>query len=73
LRPSAAAKSVEKLKGDFVSQSPKSMKEKILTSLAELDLPVTNRIHINVDRLAETLATYESDSYGFPDQIPRLR
>jgi len=49
------------------------MKEKILTSLAELDLPVTNRIHINVDRLAETLATYESDSYGFPDQIPRLR
>ncbi|MBI4362589.1 MAG: hypothetical protein HY558_05385 [Euryarchaeota archaeon] len=38
-----------------------------------LTLPATNPIHIDVERLTETLKLYEADFRGFFDQIPRLR
>ena len=43
------------------------------SELGPLRFPVTNQVHIDVERLAETLKLYESDRLGFFDRIPRLR
>ncbi len=38
-----------------------------------LRLPVTNIVHIDVQRIVATLKLYEKDRLGFFEQIPRLR
>lgn len=49
------------------------MVERTPAPIGSLKLAMTNRVHIAVERLEETLSFYESDKYGFLDQIPRLR
>lgn len=46
---------------------------RLLESPGILKFPFSNRLHIHVERLEETLRIYERDSVGFLDQIPRLR
>lgn len=38
-----------------------------------LRLPVTNVVHIDVERIVATLKLYEKDRLGFFEHIPRLR
>jgi len=40
---------------------------------ANLRLPVTNLVHIDVEKLVETIRRYEKDRKGFFEQIPRLK
>ena len=47
------------------------MVEKALT-FGFLKLPVSNRVHVDVERLEETLELYERDKYVL-DLVPRLR
>ncbi len=42
-------------------------------SEALAQLPVTNLVHIDVNRLEDILRLYEEDRYGFFGKIPRIR